>query len=380
MKQLWFAAPLLLSAAIITPASAAAPQTISSPPRFFTVRIAPSSGALQRSHRRALSPAFAATFTTIDVPGAGNASGQGTVAYAINSSGVIAGDFSDSAGNAYAFIRAPDGTFTAFGLYGGQTLAYGINDKGAVSGTYLDPNTNNWRGYKRTPTGKFQTFDPSNDNGNGIFDPGINNGSTVVGDYTGTDGDYHSFFRSNNGTLTEFDAPGATGTLAWGINKVGTISGSYDDLNGTHGYVRATGGTFTEFDAPGAGGFGTIADKLNNKGWVSGDYTDSSNVFHAYLRDPAGKFTEYDAPDAGNGYKQGTGGEGGINRNETVAAAYFDSSNVAHGYMRLKNGSLTEFDPPGSTWTETWDLNDSDVVVGDYIDSSGVYHGFIRTP
>jgi hypothetical protein len=99
-------------------------------------------------------------------------------------------------------------------------------------------------------------------------------------------------------------------------------------------------------------------------------------VFHAYLRDPTGNFTEFDAPDGG----KGIGADGGINRHVTVAGVYTDASNVQHGYMRRKNGPIVKFDPPGSTYTETWDINDSDVIVGDYIDSSGVYHGYLRTP
>lgn len=372
-------AALLLTAAFIAPASAMPTPIMRIPSGLAPPFMTQNEKLARAAHPAALSPVQAAQFTTIDAPGAGTGSGQGTVAYAINSTGTIAGYYEDGSGNVFAFILA-NGSFTTFGVNGGQALAYGINDKGDVSGTYFDTNSGTWRAFLRTPSGKFKTFDPANDNGSGIFDPGINRASTIVGDYTGTDSAYHSFFREKGGTPTSFDAPGATNTLAGGINNGGTISGPYQDSNGYHGYLRAPDGSYTEFDAPGVGGLGTIADKLNNKGWVSGDYTDASNVFHAYLRDPSGNFTEYDAPDAGTGYRQGTGGEGGINRRVTVAAVYIDASNVPHGYMCKKNGSLVEFDPPGSTYTETWDLNDSNLIVGDYIDSGGVYHGYIRTP
>ncbi|HWY13687.1 MAG TPA: hypothetical protein VNX86_00930 [Rhizomicrobium sp.] len=364
---------LLLSAALAAPALAMPALPMHSP---FGPFHAPPVGP----HVSHPAPPDSGTYTVIDAPDAGTQSGQGTAVYGTNSSGTMAGDYEDSFANFYGFLRTPDGTFTEFAVDGGQTIAYGISDNGAVSGTYLDPNTNTWRGFLRTPTGKYQTFDPGDDNGTGIFDQGVNKSLTIVGDYTGTDGYYHSFFRLKDGALTEFDAPGGYDTDTWGINKGGTMSGNYAANGSYHGFLRAPDGTFTEFDAPGAAGPGTIADRINNKGWASGDYGDSIGAFHAFIRDPSGNFTEYDAPDAGKGNKQGTGGEGGINRHETVAAAYVDSSNVPHGYIRAKSGTLTEFDPPGSTYTETWDLNDSDNVVGDYIDSSGVYHGYLRTP
>lgn len=326
-------------------------------------------------------PALAATYTVLNAPDAGTASGQGTIANEINSDGSVVGYYSDSSSNVYGFLRTPDGTFFEFAVDDGQTIAWGINEKGTISGTYMDPKTGLWHAFLAPRKGKFVTFDTADDNGaSGVFDQAINKSGTVAGDYQSVNGGYQSFFRKKNGTITGVAAPGATDTLAWGINNAGTISGNYDDAKGNHGFLRATDGTFTEFDAPGAAGSGTIADRINSKGSIFGDYTDSSNVFHAYIRDPGGTFKEFETADAGTGYHQGTAGEGGINRHGTVAAVYVDSSNVSHGYVRRKNGSITEFDPPGSTYTYVWDINENGIVVGDYVDSSGVYHGYIRSP
>ena len=44
------------------------------------------------------------------------------------------------------------------------------------------------------------------------------------------------------------------GTLPWGINTNGAITGWYvDNANVNHGFVRDKHGVLTEFDVPGAG-------------------------------------------------------------------------------------------------------------------------------
>ena len=58
---------------------------------------------------------------------------------------------------------------------------------------------------------------------------------------------------------TTFDVQGAgtgfnQGTLLFGINPAGAVTGGYIDASGVaHGFVRAKDGTITTFDAPGAG-------------------------------------------------------------------------------------------------------------------------------
>jgi hypothetical protein len=372
-------ASLLLSAAFVAAASAA-PQLNPGTTYQFLTPAPPAAQKIvaQAPDRQPLLSTQLAKFTRIDAPGAGKGSGQGTIADGINASGTATGWYIDNDNVYHAFLRAPDGTFTTFDVKRVSALADTVNDDGDVAGIYLDMKTLSWRGFIRTSAGRFRTFDGSEDNGGGPADLAINRGGMIAGDYMGGSGArYHAFYRLKNGTLTEFGAPGGTETLAGGINNEGTISGSYIDPSYVyHGYVRAADGTFTEFEAPGANGAGTFTTKINRQGWVEGDYSDFRGVFHAYLRDPTGNFTEFDAPDGG----KGIGADGGINRHVTVAGVYTDASNVQHGYMRRKNGPIVKFDPPGSTYTETWDINDSDVIVGDYIDSSGVYHGYLRTP
>jgi hypothetical protein len=111
---------------------------------------------------------------------------------------------------------------------------------------------------------------------------------------------YHGFVRAANGTITDFDAPGAgtgigQGTIPRSINTAGVIAGDYRDAsNVDHGFVRATNGTITAFDVPGAGTGayqGTIPGSINTAGAITGFYTDAGNVYHGFVRTPAAATT-----------------------------------------------------------------------------------------
>src|SRR2546430_9393282 len=55
-------------------------------------------------------------------------------------------------------------------------------------------------------------------------------------------------------SLTTFDPPGATSTMALSINRRGAITGFYLDGSSVwHGFLRAPDGAVTTFQAPAAG-------------------------------------------------------------------------------------------------------------------------------
>ena len=70
---------------------------------------------------------------------------------------------------------------------------------------------------------------------------GINNRGEIGGVYFDADGNQHGFVLSN-GTYTSIDVPGGANTGVFSINATGEIVGSYDDANGiTHGYIGTSG-------------------------------------------------------------------------------------------------------------------------------------------
>ena len=93
------------------------------------------------------------TFTTFDVPGAGTGSGQGTGGFgvAINPARATAGTYTDAGGTTHGFLRAGDGTITAFDPQGSVfTFPASINPAGAITGSYVDANSVS-HGFLRSP-------------------------------------------------------------------------------------------------------------------------------------------------------------------------------------------------------------------------------------
>jgi hypothetical protein len=116
-----------------------------------------------------------------------------------------------------------------------------------------------------------------------------------MGVYIDADSLNHGFLLDKNGALTTFDAPDAgnvpgsfQGTLPWGINTNGEITGYYvDGTNVNHGFVRDKHGAIIEFDVPGAAGMGPWGSIAPN-GAVAAFYTDPDNVVHGFVRQAHG--------------------------------------------------------------------------------------------
>lgn len=378
-------------------AAPATAQQIQTPTRAIQLRL--TRVPLPRVLNRLLSPAGVTlvshavrqpdNFVVFDAAGAGTGSGQGTISYDTNNSGVSTGTYIDSSNNYHGFVRDSAGTVTSFDVDGSlsQTFPDWMNDKGVVVGFYFNASAGITDAFLRKRGGRIVTFDALGGNSTYTLCNGINDRDVIVGQYGDSNGD-HGFVRAKDGTVTGFDAPNAAGTLGYFINAGGTVVGPYYDSNGAnHAYIRAPDGSFAEFDAAGAGsgsGQGTFAIGVNKRGWVAGDFIDSNGAHHGFVRDPGGTITEFDAPDAGTGSGQGTEAID-INDGRNITGWYVDADNVYHGYVRTKKGAITEFDAPGagsgsSEGTQGFSINKSNVIGGWEVDDSGVNHGFIRTP
>ena len=284
--------------------------------------------------------------TSFEAPGAGLGHGLdlGTLAYAINDLGVIAGQFEDSSDVFHGFVRFPNGSFTTFDAPGAGTgasqgtVAWDINPEGATAGIYIDGN-NVTHGFVRSGHGEITSFDPP---GSVYTFPAWKRASARMArssDSTAMRTTLtHGFVRDPDGTITEFEAPGAgtgayMGTYTASINPLDTIAGYFFDPNNVaHSFVRTRNGKFTEFDAPGAAGAGTAAFSINLFGGVTGEFFDVNNVMHGFYRSARGGFATFDAPDAGTGAFQGTRPSTN-NAEGTVAGWYVDANNLNHGFV-----------------------------------------------
>jgi len=349
---------------------------------------------------------------TFDVPGAGTAPGQGTLAWNIVPGGWISGNYIDGNGVYRGFLRWPEGTITKFDASGmgtgsGQGLVevFGMTPWLEIVGDYLDSN-NAYHAFVRTPQGKLTTFACPGAGPGGTAGESVNSAGLISAAYLDVNGTWHGCVRKPDGTVVNYDPPDAgTGSgqgtyptaLDAGVSPDGTIVGEYWDNNWIwHGYIREPNGNITEYDDPFAGsvansGQGTLSFGISPSGEIWGPYIDASFVFHGYLRSPDGGFTEIDVPNAGTGYIQGTGAcwpivcFGGINPAGTVTAYFLDQNNVWHGFLRTGDGKVTEFDAPGAgtgAWQGTLpaSVTPDGTITGYYIDKNNIYHGFLRLP
>jgi hypothetical protein len=242
-------------------------------------------------------------YTTFDVPGAGTGAGQGTFAVDINGLGVVAGYFADASSQFHGFTRSPSGTFTKFEAPGSGTgadvgtvasLENGLNDFGSVTGWYFD-SSGTPHGYVRDASGSFSEFDVAKDEA--TYVGAISDLGVVVGGDLDQNSVFHGYVRSASGSITTFEAPGAgkaagsyNGTFAVGVTEIGTITGYVADANTIyHGFVRAPDGSITDFDAPGAGTAapeGTVPQAINWAGEIVGYVEDANSVNHGFVRTP----------------------------------------------------------------------------------------------
>ena len=103
-----------------------------------------------------------------------------------------------------------------------------------------------------------------------------------MGYYEDADGVQHGFRRDKNGRFTTIDLPGASNTIAVGINERGQVVGHCVDDGGRHGFVHNRNGGITTCDAPDAQS--TLAFGINNRGQVVGFYADTGGAVHGFLR------------------------------------------------------------------------------------------------
>lgn len=299
---------------------------------------------------------------TLDVPGAGAVpgSGQGTVPYAINSEGAIAGEFQAEDNKYHAFLRSPQGHFTIIdiphinaGAFQG-TFATAINDAGEIAGFYQDGNSVN-HGFVRHPKGEIETFNAPNDSEMSNFAPqgtivassgsALNSKGEVTGWYFDSSQSVHGYVRVADGTITEFiDKDGGTGafqgTYSGSVNPEGVTVGAV--LNGStvyEGLIRFPNGDMKTFEVPGSGNSagtfqGTFAVGINPKGVLTAYYTDSQNITYGAVVDSEGHVETFGAEGAGTNMGQGTT-PNGINENGVVVGYYTDSTNINHGFLRI---------------------------------------------
>ena len=270
------------------------------------------------------------SFTTFDVPGASSTSVNG-----FNAAGDMVGHFIDTAQAFHGYVRARGGVIATFDVPGAGsaanqgTIGLNINPSGLISGQYVD-SAGQAHSFIGTP-GRFTSFDAPG--AMGTFSASIdalNPQGDMVGGFPDAQGVNHGYLRTAAGAITQIDGPGQSQTFVTGIDSGGVVVGAYFDSAGGHGFLRARSGLMTTFEYPGA--ISTFVANISTSGQLAGLYVDYNGTAHGLVGLPTG-WTVFDVPGAGTGQFQGT-----IPRyndaSNRVVGYWLDSNYVSHGFLR----------------------------------------------
>lgn len=149
----------------------------------------------------------------------------------------------------------PQFTFTSLDFPGGTlTTARGINNQGEIVGAYrITPP----RHAMLIHAGNYIPLAPTSILGTHFSEAfKMNDSGEVVGEFNGDDGFTHGYLL-NGGNVTTLDFPGASDTVAFGLNESGTVVGSWDLVDSAGNVIASHGftwkdGIFSEVDFPGA--------------------------------------------------------------------------------------------------------------------------------
>ena len=277
------------------------------------------------------------TFVSNDAPGAGPASGQGTLPAGINDDGEVAGTYIDSNFVAHGFLRLKDGTFTVI------DIPHSVDEPGLWKRHMAEKDIQN---------GKIEVR-------------GINKNREIIGSYRSIS-ERNGFLRKRDGSIVVLHPSTCRATEPQGINDLGNTVGVCSDANSVqHGFLRSNKGEITLFDAPEAG-LGTVPESINNQGEIAGYFVTSDSRRHGFLRERDGMFTGFIFPNARSTtpYSISDSGE--------IVGSYDEfrptmMRSFSHGFLRQKNGNFISVDVPGvldSTDTDARIVNDQGQIAG----------------
>ena len=223
----------------------------------------------------------------------------------LNDDGVQVGFFSDT--NTASGVNKNLGWYFSNGKF--HQVAYGtgnndkpevdqllgVNDHDVAVGFYLN-GSGVARGYTyNIKTNRFSLVSepgaPTGGAAPNLSANAINNDGDVAGNYTTKGGVTDAFLKLSDGAFHTIAVPGASSTIAFGVNDSNTVVGTYTDGTGTsattHGFIWRLGGSLTtNVDDP--NGIGTtFLNGINNEGDIVGFYVDGSGNTDGILAFPA---------------------------------------------------------------------------------------------
>jgi len=223
----------------------------------------------------------------------------GAVPTGIAADGTIIGSFSDTGsyvGNHIGFIRAQTG-YTEFNPFDSiDTLPQAINSAGVVTGEYEDA-SGNYHGFVRDAEGNFTSFDaPVSGTVLEIMPTSINSSGSIVG-FVSTPTSFGGFLRDSNGMITLIDIPQSYGFVPVAISDSGLVVGwlnTGDTYAPTVGFILDSQGNYTTFSPPGA--VETFPTAIDPQGSIVGYYADQFDNLRGFYRLRDGTFGIFSVP------------------------------------------------------------------------------------
>src|SRR5580704_2623315 len=207
----------------------------------------------------------------------------------VNDEGLIAGYFGSGAqghpnqgyllaprAGAYVNENFPDSV---------QTQVTGLNNEGVTVGFWSDANGNN-HGYEyNIRSGRFSTVTYQDAS---LTAAAINDRGDVAGFYTNP-GTTDAFIKFGNRTFISLAVPGASSTMALGVNNSDEVVGTYTVGSGSsavmHGFTWTPQHGFSTIDDPHGIGTTTI-NGVNDHGQLVGFYVDANGNTDGFLAAP----------------------------------------------------------------------------------------------
>jgi probable HAF family extracellular repeat protein len=261
-------------------------------------------------------------------------------------------------------VVAAQGTYTQIDVPGALgTLAYAIDTAGDVAGWYAD--NSGQHGFLLS-AGVYSTIDYPGASDTNLF--GMNDLGQFVGSANSPFGGF--LFNSQAQTFTSISFPGTLSTFPTAINNAGEIAGWVHGTRNQFGFTLA-GSTYRRIVPTGA--VSSTLSGLASSGKVVG-YVFSAGGSYLNFVVQQGKYEHLAIASAPGAVVEGINPSG-----SALVGFYQPSSGVLAGFM-YQNKILTTLQFPGSTQTSAWGINIAGQVVGTFYDASGIPHGFTWTP
>lgn len=321
------------------------------------------------------------------------ANGLSLVAEGINASGQVVGIVTPVSGIDEGFFTGANGSgLTITGTLGGSngTDAYAINTSGQVAGSSHTTGNARTDPFVTGANGVGLT-DISGLGGTAGFGWGVNDSGQVVGTaYLSGNLYLHAFFTGANGTgITDLGTLGGYNSWATGINASGRVVGYAQNASGTNrAFITGANGTGGLTDLGTLGGSSASAYAINVSGQVVGSSNLTGNsATHAFITgaNGTGGLTDLGTLGGTNSYAYAVNTLG-----EVVGASDIVGNGTTHAFVTGANGvgmvDLNNF-LDSSLTTAGWYLksavgiNDAGQIVGvAYNSNTSAQDAFLLTP